>query len=495
MKKVSLLLIFLIMNLLVLAQFEEDSANYKRFYYEDGTLLSEGWMKEGKPDGYWKTYHENGNIRSEGNRIQHLLDGIWKFYDDSANMILTVEYSAGKKEGERKSYLEKEIIIERFVNDQKNGLTEIFYKNGNLKKSSEYLNDKKHGLEKEFSKNGIVIALTRYENDIVISREMINRIDENGRKQGLWKFFHENGKIQMEGKYLNDKKHGIFKIYDKKGALVSIEKYQNDEIIKDIPELGDLEKRIDYYDNGKIKIVGTYKDGKAHGLRTHYSEEGNITENYIFWNGKMIAKGDIDKKGQRQGYWKEFYEDGGIKAEGKYMDNKRIGEWKYYHENGNIEQIGSFNEQGNANGEWKWFYPSGKVLRIDQYKNGLLDGYSVEYYENGKILSEGNYIEDEKDGFWYFRNGDAVLQGSYFEDMRSGKWQYFYTKGGQLMFEGSFVDDLPEGKHVYYWENGKIKEEGSFAGYKKQGIWKKFDEHGNLVIIIEYNRGEEINYQ
>ena len=41
---------------------------FMQYRYENGTVSSEGYLKDGKPDGYWKTYHPNGKLKSEGNR-------------------------------------------------------------------------------------------------------------------------------------------------------------------------------------------------------------------------------------------------------------------------------------------------------------------------------------------------------------------------------------------------------------------------------------------
>ena len=35
------------------------------FYGEDSLKISEGTMRNGKPDGYWKNYYLNGNIRNK----------------------------------------------------------------------------------------------------------------------------------------------------------------------------------------------------------------------------------------------------------------------------------------------------------------------------------------------------------------------------------------------------------------------------------------------
>jgi antitoxin component YwqK of YwqJK toxin-antitoxin module len=44
--------------------------------------------------------------------------------------------------------------------------------------------------------------------------------------------YYSNGKIQSEGKYVNDLKHGVFKIYDKDGKVLKQEKFAYNKKVK-----------------------------------------------------------------------------------------------------------------------------------------------------------------------------------------------------------------------------------------------------------------------
>lgn len=74
-----------------------DPNGYNKFYYDDGTLSSEGSMQDGKPNGYWKNYYPSGMIKSEGNRKEYLLDSLWKFYDEEGKVVLEINYAGDKK--------------------------------------------------------------------------------------------------------------------------------------------------------------------------------------------------------------------------------------------------------------------------------------------------------------------------------------------------------------------------------------------------------------
>ena len=54
----------------------------KKFFYDNGRLVSEGYFKNGKPDGNWKTFYQNSQLKSEGNRVEGVLDGQWIFYSE-----------------------------------------------------------------------------------------------------------------------------------------------------------------------------------------------------------------------------------------------------------------------------------------------------------------------------------------------------------------------------------------------------------------------------
>jgi antitoxin component YwqK of YwqJK toxin-antitoxin module len=59
--------------------------------------------------------------------------------------------------------------------------------------------------------------------------------------------------------------------------------------------------------------------------------------------------------------------------------------------------------------------------------------------------------------------------------------------------EGRFVDDLPEGEWKWYYRSGDIREQGSFKGGKRVGMWKQFDESGNVTKEEEVLESDSLN--
>jgi antitoxin component YwqK of YwqJK toxin-antitoxin module len=485
---------FLLWTAFAFAQSDSIVQNgHQVFYYPNGKIASEGTMRDGKPDGYWKSYDEYGNLVSEGNRKNFQLDSLWKFYDENGKLKLSITYKNGKKNGYRTTYLEDRILVDSFANDVKNGYSKVLYPDGKLKRITPFKNGLEDGVEKEYAEDGRLIMIATYTNGFLRHREYMNALDDLGRKQGLWKEFYPDGKLKMAGNYLNGLKHGYFKYYDEEGNLIKIEKYINDILQEDPPELAEYEIRIDYYPDGKIKVVGSYKDSVAEGIRREYSHDGKITDAYIMHRGRVIGHGIIDEQGQKQGPWKEYYMDGTLRAEGTYTNNVRTGLWKFYHPNGRLEQIGKYDAKGRGTGNWKWYYDNGALRRDENLFEGIHEGDYVEYDRDSTILLEGNYVDGIKEGFW--REGEKGYreEGNYLEGVREGVWKYYYP-GDILYFEGAFIDGTPDGLHKWYYKNGKLMKQGRYMMGLREGDWKYYNEEGKVYLIIKYEDGIEKEY-
>jgi antitoxin component YwqK of YwqJK toxin-antitoxin module len=489
------ILVFCVLTFLLNQSFAQQQSDkqFVTFSYPNGIKSSEGYLVNGKPDGYWFTYYENGKIKSEGNRRNFELDSLWKFYEEDGKLKLEINYRNGRKSGKRISYLPDETIHENFENDIKIGLTNTFLPNGKLIKSVPFEKGLEEGIAREYDTTGIIIELVTYKKGFITAREKINRSDAENKKQGVWKWFYTDGTIQLEGVYKHGLKNGVFKYYDPKGNLKTIEKYLDDQKQQDAEEVAKLEIKRDYFPNGKVKIEGTYRNGLAEGVRREFNEAGEVEKSYLMKSGQVTAEGIIEASGQRKGEWKEFFPDGKTKAKGLYVDDFKSGYWEYYHQNGMVEQKGKYDAKGRLSGLWQWFDENGNVLREENFRNGLNDGQLTEYDSQGKIIVQGEFIDGKEEGKWLFLTAGVRTEGEFTEGLRSGNWKTWYANG-TLAFEGRFVDDNPNGKHTTYYANGSVREEGDYIMGLKDGEWRKYDENGVQLISISYKNGIERKY-
>lgn len=473
---------------------------FQKFYYPNGKLSSEGILKDGKPDGYWKSYNLNGTLKSEGNRKNFELDSLWKFYNEDGRLMVDISYRSGKKNGFKTTYLDKETVRENFVDDVKEGLTVYLYSDGKVKQEIPFVNGLEQGYGKEYAPDGTIVTLTEYKRGFIVDRMRINRKDGSGRKQGRWCTFFDNGNLKTEATYRDDRINGYYKEYARNGDLLKILKYTDGVVEPEAAEVRKLDVQNEYYPDGKVKVSAMFRNGVPEGVRREYSEDGTISKCETYLNGAVIATGVVKEDGNRDGPWKDFYPDGSLKAEGKYDDGKQVGEWKYYHPNGKIEQTGKFSKQGKLDGTWKWYYEDGLLLREESYRNGLRDGVSTEYDETGKVVEEGEYLDGKEEGPWFDVTGDCVIKGTYRDGLRNGMWYYYYLdrKEGKTdsicFYKGNFIEDNPDGKHTWYWEDGKVKDEGSYVNGLKEGDWYKYNSDGTLFMIITYRQGAEVKF-
>ena len=90
---------------------------------------------------------------------------------------------------------------------------------------------------------------------------------------------------------------------------------------------------------------------------------------------------------------------------------------------------------------------------------------------------------------WYPKKKIQMI-GEYKKNKRDGKWIYYYNNGN-IWSEGFFKDGKSDGKRITHYENGKIFYEGYYQEDRRVGIWKFYDEKGNLVKSVDYSKEAE----
>ena len=516
--KLLVLLIFNTQYLILSSQ-----TNYKTFYYENGAKSSEGTMREGKPDGYWKNYYKNGNLKIEGNRKNFVLDSVWKFYSEKGKITKAVNYLEGKKNGFTLNYdtNQKVIYKETFIKDIKQGNSYNYYPSGKLKQIIPFVKNKADGLAYEFNQDSVVISITKYQMGFIAGVEKINRTDEKGNKQGIHKDFYEDGKIKEEKKYNDNQIDGYVKSYDQKGNLKNTEKFNNGKVVKNAPELAKLDVFHEYYEDGTMKYEGGYINGKPVGIHYHYvpkqfcdslpisrdDTSGVMIKKYVcrnqpvpdsaivFDNGFKLEYGAVDSVRSRVGIWTEYHPTGEFKAKGKYLNDKRIGEWTFYYPNGQIEQKGRYDKKGKIQGDWKWYYESGKILREEIYSDNLRNGLMTEFTEDNKIITKGEYVDDMREGLWFYETPEYKEVGKYAADKPDSIWKRFYLPKGNLRYVGNYINGDEDGTHKWFFPDGRTMVEGDYTAGMKQKDWKFYNEYGVNYLTIFYDNDIEIKFQ
>ena len=498
---------------------------YNKFFYENGTISSEGTMRDGKPDGYWKNYHKNGKLKIEGNRKNFQLDSIWKFYDEKQRIQKSITYKEGKKNGLLIQYdtSQKILSTETYSNDIVEGLKRNFYKSGKTKSVVPFIKGKQDGTAYEYSEDSLITAIILYKGGILQSYEKINQRDAANKKQGIWKEFYNNLEVKKEQKFNDDSLDGYVKEYDVKGNLLSTKKYNNGKRILKAPEIANVEVYKEVYEDGTLKYEGVYSDDVAIGSHYKYKQKMYCDSSiflrddtsriavYIkklvcrnipvpdscieYIDGTIIAKGACDSVRNRKGIWTEYHNTGEFKGKGKYIEGNRTGDWDFFYTSGKLEQKGKFDKKGRAQGIWKWYYESGQLWREELYVNGKREGELKDFDEAGKIILQGVFVENRKEGRWIYETADYKEIGNYTNDEPDSLWTSYYMPGKIKRFEGRYQNGDEVGTHTMYYNNGKKMFTGNYLNGAKDGDWKYYDELGFNYLTITYKNDIEIKWQ
>lgn len=199
-----------------------------------------------------------------------------------------------------------------------------------------------------------------------------------------------------------------------------------------------------------------------------------------------------DGKGRRQGPWRDYYANGQLRYEGQFKNDKCKGVFKYYDEHGYLKATNEFDKSGE------------KAL-------------NKTYAANGRMIATGYYVNQKKEGEWKYYDA-ASGQLRLVEDNQNGKvhgWsRLFNPNNGVLAEETQFVNGLPEGQcHKYsdtgvllmdcqyhnglldghcksYYPSTALKEEGQYAKGEKVGVWKTYNEDGDVIAEDAFGEQE-----
>ena len=198
-----------------------------------------------------------------------------------------------------------------------------------------------------------------------------------------------------------------------------------------------------------------------------------------------------DAKGRRQGPWRDFYSNGQLRYEGQFKNDRCKGVFKYYDEQGNLKATNEFDKSGERALN-KTYAPNGRLVATGYYQNQKKEG-EWKYYDaqSGQL----RLVEDNKNGkvhgwsrFYNPNNGALAEELQYVEGQPEGQCLK-YSDAGVLLMECLYHGGLLDGLSRSYYPNSALKEEGRYAQGQKVGIWKTYNEDGD--VIAEEAFGEQ----
>ncbi|MGA9639502.1 toxin-antitoxin system YwqK family antitoxin, partial [Flavobacterium sp.] len=197
----------------------------------------------------------------------------------------------------------------------------------------------------------------------------INKLDGNGKKDGLWKGVYEESKRpKYEGTFTHGKEVGTFKFFDdtKLGSVIATREFS----------LTDGSAYTIFYDQQKNKVSeGKVTNKIFEGEWKYYHHSSNIPMTIEHY-----------KNGKLDGLRSVFYTNGKIAEETNYKNDLKDGYYKKYSDNG-------------------------VVLEETLYKASEYNGIAIFRKGDGTIASQGKFMNGKKVGVWqFFEKGKLVKE-------------------------------------------------------------------------------------
>ena len=163
-------------------------------------------------------------------------------------------------------------------------------------------------------------------------------ISEGNRKNfqldSLWIFYNDDSSFKMKVHYSEGKKNGEQIVYNENEYTVT--QWNQDTIIASVNT---------YKKDGTLLKTIPYENGLPNGLSKEFNDTGLVVAVTRYYRGVRSRRETInktDKFGLKQGGWKYFWDNGNLKIEAQYLNNKKHGFFKYYNENGDLLYVEKF---------------------------------------------------------------------------------------------------------------------------------------------------------
>ena len=331
--------------------------------------------KDGKPHGEFKRWTSHGDLAESGIYKNGLREGTWTEWFTDGKVQAQGEYKNGKKQGEWKGFFQDGTVAWKhfYQNGEPTGTWLEYYATpGNiragrqenaLKEMNSCFKNSATGIRETYAPNGKPM---RFENC------------KFGVLEGKVKSFYPGGSVESILEYKQGVLDGKAEFFRAAGGYY-----------RDFPKAG------------KAFLTGFYKNGIRDSVWTYFAKDGSVQKTSVFQNGNGIAYGELGENGidAETTFVAGLVQDTlRYKLPGRKLDFVEIwdkGEKKvlrsYYENSGKIASEGNF-ANGQRNGFWRNWYENGKIKDSLFYKDDAPFGEQLYYDSTGKLYMRKNQL-------------------------------------------------------------------------------------------------------
>ena len=355
----------------------------------------------------------DGQKRFEGMYAHGKMVGVAKTWRDG-KLASVVHYVDGKKSGLSEEYTRESFLDEacNYKDDKKDGLCKLYGREGKLREERQYVAGEQRGPFTGYWPNGKV--------------QEKGRLDENGRRDGLYERFREDGTPDEAVPYAHGARDGLAK---------------------------------EWHPNGQLHREVTWKADRQNGLSRTFHENGQLADTNCTQNGtSVLGTNPCTGKSGPEVVTRSF-------PDGKPLETSTV-------------------RDGKLNGERQRFDKDGQLKTSETYANDLLDG-PQKNFEGGKPKRQQTWKAGKKTGpeTTWFDDGKIAEETIWKDDQRqahttwwmNGKKRLSETLEGELWKRASWYDDGQQ-------ELGEtVRQEGFRGGERNEGTERRWSVRGTLV--------------
>jgi antitoxin component YwqK of YwqJK toxin-antitoxin module/GH24 family phage-related lysozyme (muramidase) len=238
---------------------------------KDGEKINQ-YDSEGRKQGIWEERDDDGDDEiGQGLYLNNERNGVWEFYDTISNQIFAKgQYVDGHPDGIWEYY--------NPLNGELEG--KRLYNNGEFVKELPLTESKKLFIPRKLSGENSRWSDWNKEQPIK-DGVRINQYDNEGRKQGYWEQYYDDGSLDGKGNYVNDMEDGYWEWYHENGQLAS----QGLSVDNQRDGIWEI-----YYDNGNLNAKGNYINGLEDGIWKFYHPNGELRLKKLYNNGELVIR-------------------------------------------------------------------------------------------------------------------------------------------------------------------------------------------------------------
>ena len=190
-----------------------------------------------------------------------------KSYYPDGSLQSVIHYKFGKETGKSIYLFQRPNTVEIEVemkNGKRNGEFYRYFENGNLDTYCVYVNDSIEGLETMYLPNGEKSQESTY---------------VHGKRNGPHREYHVNGQLKVEGSFKNDLFDGQWYYYDERGVVVGEGEFESGN--------GTL---TSYDARGNVASITHYAHNMKNGKESLYNPSGKIYKETIYKEDRIVSQ-------------------------------------------------------------------------------------------------------------------------------------------------------------------------------------------------------------